>query len=397
MKHSAKLSLAILSLAHACPLRAQNGTPPPEITPRPSASPAASATPANSSQPIPNPVPSPRPPVVSAAAEPRASVDALAPADVQEALRLLKENAIEPGAFTEPELARATLQGLLERTAPRASLVPAAPQNAEPSPFYSEVLDDRTGYLRIGELSKNSIGELDAALGNLREKAIRSAILDLRAMPMNSDFQLAAEVAKRFCTKGKPLFVLKKNSAVKQPEQMFTSNIDPAFRDLLVVLVDGSDAGAAEVIAAVLRTQTGALIVGEKTAGRAFEFTDLPLRGGATLRVAVAEAALPDGSAIARDGVKPDIVAEMSEATRREVLRVARENGVAAVVTENERSRMNEAALVAGRNPEIDALQAAQQRGKNPEKPKAALDTQLERALDLITSISVFETKRAAK
>lgn len=400
---------AALALPLQFPLHAQTaaptlpggGKPPPEITPRPSVAPtpvpslAAPPRPAPTISPTPRATPSP---ADSAAAEPRASVDALPPADVQEALRLLKENFVRPGAFTEPEMARATLQGLIERIAPGASLVAPASQKAEPSPFYSEIAGQRAGYLRLGDLSKENVAELDAALGNLREKSIKSAILDLRATPASSDFELAADVAKRFCAKGKPLFVLKKSNAEGEPGRLFTSNADPAFRGLLVVLVDDSDAGAAEVIAAVLRAQAGALIVGEKTVGRAFEFAELPLPSGATLRVAVAEVTLPDGAPLAQGGVKPDIEVKMPDAMKSELFRVAREKGIAATLAEPDRIRMNEAALVAGRNPEIDAIQAAQQRGKSGEKPKPPLlDTQLERAMDLITSISVFEAKRAGK
>ena len=47
---------------------------------------------------------------------------------------------------------------------------------------------------------------------------------------------------------------------------------------------------------------------------------------------------------------------------------------------------MNEAALLAGTNPEVEAAEAAQQRrGRAPEKPPAH-DPVLQRALDVVTS-----------
>ncbi len=51
---------------------------------------------------------------------------------------------------------------------------------------------------------------------------------------------------------------------------------------------------------------------------------------------------------------------------------------------------MNEAALVAGLNPELDAAQLAQ---RTPgERPKPPLrDATLQRAVDLVTTVSIYE------
>ena len=53
---------------------------------------------------------------------------------------------------------------------------------------------------------------------------------------------------------------------------------------------------------------------------------------------------------------------------------------------------LNEAALISGRNPELEALEAAQKRGRNPEKP-GVHDPVLQRALDLVTSIGIFQKR----
>jgi hypothetical protein len=54
---------------------------------------------------------------------------------------------------------------------------------------------------------------------------------------------------------------------------------------------------------------------------------------------------------------------------------------------------MNEAALLAGTNPELEAAEAAQQRrGRAPEKPPAH-DPVLQRALDVVTSLEVYQKR----
>lgn len=325
----------------------------------------------------------------------RETVDALSDADLKDFLRVLRENYIKPNALSETELSRATIQGMIERLAPGASLRPAlVPGVAETSPFKSEILDGTAGYLRIGSLNAENIAALDAALQDIAVKKIGAVIFDLRATPAGSEFAQAAEVCKRFCPKGKVLFTVRKQT-VKE-EQVLTSKEDPKFTRLLVVLVDRDTAGAAEIIAAVLRTHARAMIIGQQTRGEAVEFSDIALPSGKLLRVAVAEAALPDATPVFPGGVKPDLAVEVSQETTQSVLKQGLESGVAKLVEETERQKFNEAALVAKRNPELDAMQAAQ--AAKGEKPGAPLhDVVLQRALDFITTIGLYEKKPAAK
>jgi len=59
-------------------------------------------------------------------------------------------------------------------------------------------------------------------------------------------------------------------------------------------------------------------------------------------------------------------------------------------VYETGRPHINEAALLAGTNPEVEAVEAAQQRrGRAPEKPPTH-DPVLQRALDVVTSLEVY-------
>jgi hypothetical protein len=134
------------------------------------------------------------------------------------------------------------------------------------------------------------------------------------------------------------------------------------------------------------------MIVGENTPGQAVEFSALPLRNGRMLRVAVSEVVLADGSSIYPKGVRPDVSIAMPAAVEREIMGQSLDSGVSQFVFETERPRMNEAALVAGTNPDVDAMQAEQRRHGGA---KAQLhDTVLQRAVDLITTISIFRARK---
>lgn len=332
----------------------------------------------------------PPPPVALPSPAPtlRQSIDALSASDLEETLHLLKSNYLAPEAVSGPELERATLEGLLSRLAPGVSLK-TAQETAEsaPSPFRSEILD-QTGYLRIGSLTKANLLEMDKALADFASKNIKAAVIDLRATPESNDFKVAAEFAGRFCPKGKTLFTVLKPAQ----EQKFLSEKDPLFSGLLVVLVNAETAGAPEVMAAVLRQQTRAMVLGADTKGQGAEMANLPLRNGMILRVAAAKVVLPEQQSVYPKGLKADLTVDVAPETRREILRLETENGVSPYVFETERPRRNEAALVAGTNPEIDPAQIAQRRTVNGKPP--VRDVELQRALDLITTISVYESKR---
>jgi carboxyl-terminal processing protease len=320
-------------------------------------------------------------------------VNSLGPADLQAVITLLKSNFVDPDEITETELNRATIEGLITRLPrgltllPGKENLPAVPQSA----LYSEIIAGHIGYVRLGSLNNANLQSLDKALSSFSGKKVNALILDLRASGMTSDLALAAEFAKRFCPRGKMIFTLRKPAG--RQDRVFNSDREPAFRGLVMVLADSETAGAAEAIAAALRFHDKALVIGQPTAGRASEYSDLPLPDGKILRLAVAEMISPEGRSLFTDGVKPDLSVEMSPADKRQIFQSSGDKGMGPFIYEAGRPHMNEAALLAGTNPEVEVAEAAQQRrGRAPEKSPPH-DPVLQRALDVITSLEVYQSR----
>ena len=338
-------------------------------------------------------------PSPSAAPEPsgtpttRALIDSMDSADLKEAIQLLKNNYIKPDALNETELSRAAFEGILTRLGRGVILLPNA--NAESaetaSPFYAEILEGHVGYLRPAVLNKPNLDALDTNLKDFAAKKVDAVVLDFRASPATNDFPVAAEFAKRFCPKDKTLFTLRKTTA--RQERTFTSDRDPAYQGLIVVLADGDTAGTAEAVAGVIHIYNKAVVIGQQTAGQAVEYSDLKLPSGKVLRVAVSEAILPEGHPLFPGGVKPDLPVEMAATDKREVFQTSREKGMTPFVVENSRPHLNEAALISGKNPELEAMEAAQRRKNTSPEKSGVHDAVLQRALDLVTSIEIFQKK----
>jgi hypothetical protein len=301
----------------------------------------------------------------------------------------LKNNFTDPDLINEAELNRATVEGFLLRHPNGLTLLAGreSPAPAE-SPCYGEVFDGHIGYLRLGGLTSSALKTADKKLAEFTSKKIDALILDLRDSGASNSFEVAAEFAKRFCPKGKLLFTLRRPGA--RQDRPFTSERDPAFQGVIVVLADRETSGSAEVIAGVLRFYAKALIIGQPTAGRAVEYSDFPLPNGKILRIAIAEPLLPDGHSLFPDGLQPDLPVEMSLSEKRQIFQLSAGKGMAPFVYDPEHPHLNEAALLAGTNPELDP--DAQRRGRGREKV-AAHDSVLQRALDLITSIQILQRR----
>ena len=371
-------SLSLISFCLAINALAQ--TPPPTVVPP--GKPAASARPSALASPSPSGSPTTED-----------LVNSLSPPDLQAVITLLKGNFTNPDEITDTELNRATVEGLIMRL-PRGVMLLPAKENAPaetPTVFYSEIIGGHIGYVRLGSLNATNLQALDKSIANFAAKNVNALVVDLRASPATTDWPLAAEFAKRFCPKGKTLFTLRKPAG--HQDRVLSSDRDPAFRGLVMVLTDGDTAGAAEAIAAALRFYNKALLIGQVTAGRAAEYSDLSLPSGKILRVAVAEMVSPDGRPLFPEGTKPDLPVEMSTADKRQIFQLSGEKGMGPFVYEGARPHLNEAALLAGTNPEVEAAEAAQQRrGRAPEKPPAH-DPVLQRALDVVTSLEVYQKR----
>jgi hypothetical protein len=358
-----------------------------------SLTPTAPSPAAPSASRIPSKSPAISSPSPSATSSTQELVDSLGLTDLQAVITLLKSNFTNPDAITETELNRATVEGLMVRLPHGVMLLPnkeSAPVEA-PSAFYNEILGDHIGYLRLGSLNSANLQALDRSLSNFAGKKVDALIIDLRSSQGTNEFALAADFAKRFCPKGKTLFTLRKPAA--RQDRPFNSDRDPAFQGLIMVLADGDTSGAAEALAAALRFYDKALLIGQPTNGRAAEYSDLSLPGGKILRVAVAEMVSPDGRSLFPDGIKPDLPVGMPVADKRQIFQLSGEKGMGPFVYEAGRPHMNEAALLAGTNPEVEVVEVAQRRrGHSPAKPPTH-DPVLQRALDVVTSLEVYQKR----
>ena len=307
---------------------------------------------------------------------------------LQQVIEQLRSNYVDPNALTNQEINEATVEGLISKLGPGATIESKAEsEKISPNrPFKSDLIAKQFGYVRLGTCAAQNLAQLDDALIDLRNRGATGVILDLRTMPPGSEFDLAAAIADRFIPKGKILFKLV--GAKESSDRVFTTNSDPIFAGPVATLVSSDSAGTAEAIAGALRSQIHSLIFGQRTSGRAVEYAHYPIEDRLVLKVAIGELVIPGLPLIFPKGLVPDIDVPFSKQQQDSILALTDQNGLDDYIFDEERPHTNEAALVAGRNPDLDTFESYQTTGKNvPRKPK---DIVLQRAIDFLTTLGVY-------
>jgi C-terminal processing protease CtpA/Prc len=224
----------------------------------------------------------------------------------------------------------------------------------------------------------------EAALKALPAGAAATLILDLRTPGPPAEFAVAARLLDLFMPAGQPLFSVQKTD--DPAPRHFRSTGTPGWTGRLMVLIDADCTNAAETVAAVLQRSLQAPLIGAPTRGRTMQYETAPLTPSHGLRFASAEMRLPDGTSLFRKGLEPVLTVPTDPATKTTVLARQSEHGVKPSITNPERPRHNEAALVAGTAPELPH-QLAQSAGRpTPYDSPPLQDRALQVAVDVLTA-----------
>jgi Peptidase family S41 len=334
--------------------------------------------------------PSPTPaasPASSAQSGSSRLIDQLDLNQLKELLDNLRTNYVDSRALTNDELNQTAIKLLLAKLGPgvRVQTQSEFARAIPVRPFRFDVVSNRFSYIRLGTLKDNTLTQLDNALAESRSRNVEGLIIDLRTVSEDSDYDLANSIISRFVGNGEPTFELITKGTAEPTK--FTSKSTPLYQGPIAVLIDRETAGAAEVIAGVLKTKDRALLIGQPTAGRAVKYKTEPL-GNLQVSVAESEVQIAGLPLIFPGGLVPDIPVNEAQDVENQVLAQSDSGPLDPFITDEERPRLNEAALVNGTNPELDAYEE-QEAGKIS---KGQLkDESLQHAIDFLITLSLYK------
>jgi carboxyl-terminal processing protease len=178
---------------------------------------------------------------------------------------------------------------------------------------YAFMLADGIGFVRISQFSEATTQELDEALGKLSGEGLRGLILDVRTNPGGLLTQ-AVSVSERFLDRG-DLIVSTRGRKAAQNQSYYARNGE-AGDYTMVVLVNGSSASAAEIVAGAIQDHDRGLVVGTRSFGKGSVQTVTQVGNGCGLKLTTAKYYTPSGRCIHRDTEDGNEETEVAEDTR---------------------------------------------------------------------------------
>ncbi len=266
--------------------------------------------------------------------------------------------------------------------------------------------EDDIGYIRITSFNEQTMTGLEKAISKIKDKVganLKGYVLDLRNNP-GGLLQQSVAVSDAFIDKGEIV-----STRARRPEDSQRFNAKPG--DLakglpLVVLINGGSASASEIVAGALQDHKRAIIMGTRSFGKGSVQTIIPLAGHGAIRLTTARYYTPSGRSIQAKGIEPDIIVPQAklevvetgpsqhEADLKGALANPDEAGKAKEKAKEKEKEPGAPAKTPG--PGAEKAKPAPKEGSATaaeSEEKAPQDYQLQRALDLIHGIALYQSR----
>jgi len=222
------------------------------------------------------------------------------------------------------------------------------------------------GYVRVTAFDKTTARELQHAIDGLVTQGMWALVLDVR----NNGGGLLVEAIKMadmFLESN--AVIVSVRSRVLRREQVFRASGEGAqYRMPLVVLVNGASASASEIVTGAIKDNQRGLVIGSKTFGKGSVQTVLPIgNNNCSLRLTTAKYYTPSGVCIHGTGIYPHIDVQL---TLDDEIKLIEKRS-------NAFRKADPAQLTKAERAHYEALRAAR-------------DTQLERACDILNALRVL-------
>ncbi len=241
------------------------------------------------------------------------------------------------------------------------------------------MIDDKVGLVRVTSFQERTSQDLLAAMDELKSKAnpLLGVVLDLRNNP-GGLLDQAVKVSSEFLP---PNVVVVSTKGRKNNQNMEFKSLggDRMQGVPMVVLVNHGSASASEIVAGALQDWNRALILGTKTFGKGSVQTVIPLEDGSGLRLTTAKYYTPKGRSIQNTGIDPDIEVAQAKVTPMQAPKEAHPKEA-----DLQNHLDNEQAKEPSKEPSKEST-------KDLEEPPEKEDYQLQRAVDILKSWSIFQ------
>jgi len=171
-------------------------------------------------------------------------------------------------------------------------------------PVTGKLMEENIGYIKVVSLNKGASQEIASQVKTLQREGAKKLALDLRNVS-SGEVSEAVATANLFLSHGTITYL----TGQKYQRQDFNADPEKTITGVpLVVLVNRSTAGPAEIIAAAVLGNDRGDVLGEKTFGEGSVQKLIEIPDGSALILSIAKYYAPGGKAIQDDAITPNIL-----------------------------------------------------------------------------------------
>jgi carboxyl-terminal processing protease len=159
----------------------------------------------------------------------------------------------------------------------------------------SYMIDDKTGYIKIGRFAEKTYEEYMGALAKLDSGGAGQVIIDLRGNP-GGYLRAVILMVNEFLEKGE--LVVYTVGRTQSKKEYVTENRGKYFGKRVVILVDEFSASASEIFAGAVQDNDRGTVIGRRTFGKGLVQEPFPFYDGSVMRLTVARYYTPSGRCI---------------------------------------------------------------------------------------------------
>lgn len=181
-----------------------------------------------------------------------------------------------------------------------------------------EMKEGNIGYIKVSHFNEDTSRVFKQAVDDVLARNPRGIILDLRNNP-GGYLERAIDMASYWVDQG-PIVVeqfgknYQEEALPIDKRRVYGSTLDPVLKGKkTVILINKGSASGSEIVAGALQDYGLATLVGERTFGKGSVQELEELSNGSSVKITVAKWLTPNGRAIDKEGIAPDIEVELTD------------------------------------------------------------------------------------
>ena len=171
----------------------------------------------------------------------------------------------------------------------------------------SGMLTEDIGYIYLYEFAGSCAADFETAVKKLQQQGAKALIIDLRDNP-GGWVEDAEKIGDIFLDAG-TLCYLQYNDGTREYYKTKAGKTELP----LVILMNENSASSSEILAGALKDRADATIVGVQSYGKGIVQTVVGLDGGAGMQMTIAQYYTPNGNAVHKVGITPDVEVKLPD------------------------------------------------------------------------------------